>query len=102
MQHLMKYFFKCVLGISASEEGSEDDDKYKRYVIRPKPKKKFTGHRNARTMMKEATWWGNNFVLSGSDCGHIFGWDRNSEELVFLQVMFISGVSISFTLYMLI
>lgn len=26
---------------------------------------KYTGHRNARTMIKEATFWGNNFVMSG-------------------------------------
>ena len=42
------------------------------------------GHRNARTMIKEATWWGNNFILSGSDCGHIFGWERNSGKLILL------------------
>ena len=54
--------------------------------------KRFTGHRNARTMMKEATWWGNNFIVSGSDCGHIFGWDRSSEELVFLQVISMFGI----------
>ena len=69
-----------------SEDDSEDESEFKRYVTRPKAIKKFTGHRNARTMMKEATWWGNNFVLSGSDCGHIFGWERSTEELVFLQV----------------
>ena len=69
-----------------ADDDSSDEEEYKRYVIRPKATKKFTGHRNARTMMKEATWWGNNFILSGSDCGHIFGWDRTSEKLVFLQV----------------
>ena len=35
-------------------------------------------------MIKEATWWGNNFILSGSDCGHIFGWERASGKLVLL------------------
>jgi len=50
----------------------------------PYSKQKFTGHRNARTMMKEATWWGNDFVLSGSDCGHLFGWDRHTGRLVLL------------------
>ena len=34
--------------------------------------------------MKEATWWGNDFVLSGSDCGHLFGWDRHTGRLVLL------------------
>ena len=35
-------------------------------------------------MIKEATWWGSNFILSGSDCGHIFGWERQSGKLVLL------------------
>ena len=55
-----------------------------RLINQPRSLQKFTGHRNARTMIKEATWWGNNFVLSGSDCGHIFGWERSSGKLVLL------------------
>ena len=35
-------------------------------------------------MIKEATWWGNDFVLSGSDCGHVFGWERATGRLVLL------------------
>ena len=81
-----------------SEDDSEDESEFKRYVTRPKAIKKFTGHRNARTMMKEATWWGNNFVLSGSDCGHIFGWERSTEELVFLQVCDSSIKSLSYAI----
>lgn len=46
---------------------------------------KFVGHRNARTMIKEATFWGNNHVMSGSDCGHIFTWDRRTGKLVMLM-----------------
>ncbi|GLH15811.1 WD repeat-containing protein 82 [Gryllus bimaculatus] len=57
----------------------EDKDSY-----HPLIKQKFTGHRNARTMIKEATFWGNNFVLSGSDCGHVFIWDRFTGSLVML------------------
>ncbi|XP_031625414.1 DDB1- and CUL4-associated factor 6-like [Contarinia nasturtii] len=45
---------------------------------------KYTGHRNARTMIKEATFWGNDYVMSGSDCGHIFTWNRKTGELVML------------------
>ncbi|XP_012160396.1 DDB1- and CUL4-associated factor 6 [Ceratitis capitata] len=45
---------------------------------------KFVGHRNARTMIKEANFWGNNYVMSGSDCGHIFIWDRRNGKLVML------------------
>lgn len=35
-------------------------------------------------MIKEATFWGNNYVMSGSDCGHVFVWDRRTGELVML------------------
>lgn len=35
-------------------------------------------------MIKEATFWGNNYVMSGSDCGHVFTWDRRTGELVML------------------
>lgn len=45
---------------------------------------KYTGHRNARTMIKEATFWGNDYVMSGSDCGHCFIWNRKTGELVML------------------
>lgn len=39
----------------------------------------------ARTMIKEATFWGNNYVMSGSDCGHVFTWDRKTGRLVMLM-----------------
>lgn len=45
---------------------------------------KYTGHRNARTMIKEATFWGKDYVMSGSDCGHVFTWNRKTGELVML------------------
>lgn len=45
---------------------------------------KYTGHRNARTMIKEATFWGSEYVMSGSDCGHVFTWNRKTGELVML------------------
>jgi len=53
-------------------------------VMTPFAKQKFVGHRNARTMIKEASFWGNNHVMSGSDCGHVFVWDRHTGELVML------------------
>ena len=72
-------------------ENNEDNDMFlrennikKRFVRQPPSLQKLMGHRNARTMIKEATWWGNKFILSGSDCGHIFGWDRNSGKLILL------------------
>lgn len=36
-------------------------------------------------MIKEATFWGNDYVMSGSDCGHVFTWDRRSGKLVMLM-----------------
>ncbi|KAF4111880.1 DDB1- and CUL4-associated factor 6-like [Onychostoma macrolepis] len=53
-------------------------------IRRPVAKMTYEGHRNSRTMTKEACFWGNNFVLSGSDCGHIFIWDRHTGEHVML------------------
>lgn len=46
---------------------------------------KYTGHRNARTMIKEATFWGSDYVMCGSDCGHIFTWNRHTGKLVMLM-----------------
>lgn len=35
-------------------------------------------------MIKEATFWGSDYVMSGSDCGHVFVWDRATAKLVML------------------
>lgn len=35
-------------------------------------------------MIKEATFWGNEYVMSGSDCGHIFVWDKTTARLEML------------------
>lgn len=48
----------------------------------PKIKQIYTGHRNARTMIKQCNFWGNDHVISGSDCGHIFAWDKKSGRIV--------------------
>ncbi|KAM3677701.1 DDB1- and CUL4-associated factor 6 isoform 7-T7 [Ammospiza maritima maritima] len=53
-------------------------------IRRPLIKMVFKGHRNSRTMIKEANFWGSNFVMSGSDCGHIFIWDRHTAEHLML------------------
>lgn len=39
-----------------------------------------------RTLIKEATFWGNDFIMSGSDCGHVFIWDRYTCDIVMLLV----------------
>ncbi|CAL4066051.1 unnamed protein product, partial [Meganyctiphanes norvegica] len=44
----------------------------------------FKGHRNARTMIKEACFWGADHVMSGSDCGRVFVWERSTGRLVML------------------
>jgi DDB1- and CUL4-associated factor 6 len=31
----------------------------------------YDGHRNARTMIKEANFWSDSYVMSGSDCGYL-------------------------------
>ncbi|PNF30579.1 hypothetical protein B7P43_G09918 [Cryptotermes secundus] len=53
-------------------------------ILQPAVKQKYSGHRNARTMIKEATFWGTDYVLSGSDCGHVFIWNRCSGQLIML------------------
>ena len=68
----------------ANEDNDHEEDIEEQFVRQPRSKQKFIGHRNARTMIKEATWWGSNYILSGSDCGHIFGWDRQTGKLVLL------------------
>ncbi|XP_075870647.1 DDB1- and CUL4-associated factor 6 isoform X2 [Nelusetta ayraudi] len=60
-------------------EESETQD-----IRRPSVKMVYKGHRNSRTMIKESCFWGNNFVMSGSDCGHIFIWDRHTAEHLML------------------
>uniref|UniRef100_A0A8D9FGF8 DDB1- and CUL4-associated factor 6 n=1 Tax=Cacopsylla melanoneura TaxID=428564 RepID=A0A8D9FGF8_9HEMI len=50
-------------------------------AVRGIMKQKFTGHRNARTMIKQARFWGDSYVMSGSDCGHVFIWDRHTGAL---------------------
>lgn len=76
---------------SLSDEVKTSNDELKRAeahmstVSQPRVKKKYTGHRNARTMIKESTFWGDNFIMSGSDCGHIFIWDRHTTELVMIM-----------------
>lgn len=42
---------------------------------------RYRGHRNKKTI-NGCCWFGDNFVLSGSDDGHIYGWDLESEHIV--------------------
>nr|CAI5835260.1 unnamed protein product [Callosobruchus analis] len=63
---------------------AEDKLEEKHYVYEAEMKMKYTGHRNARTMIKEATFWGNDYVMSGSDCGHVFIWEKSTGKLKML------------------
>ncbi|CAB4010529.1 DDB1- and CUL4-associated factor 6-like [Paramuricea clavata] len=54
------------------------------FPVHSNVKQVFKGHRNARTMIKEANFWGDDYVLSGSDCGRIFIWSRKTAEVVML------------------
>ena len=42
---------------------------------------RFVGHANRQTDIKESTFWGP-YILSGSDDGHVFLWDRRTARLL--------------------
>ncbi|XP_058247485.1 DDB1- and CUL4-associated factor 6 isoform X2 [Hemibagrus wyckioides] len=66
------------------KERREMEESETQNIRRPAAKMMYKGHRNSRTMIKESCFWGNNFVMSGSDCGHIFIWDRHTGEHLML------------------
>ena len=66
------------------DEFDEENERSDRVIRQPGVLQQLTGHRNARTMIKEAAWWGNRFILSGSDCGHLFAWDRDTGNPVMM------------------
>ncbi|XP_062862656.1 DDB1- and CUL4-associated factor 6 isoform X2 [Trichomycterus rosablanca] len=66
------------------KERREMEESETHNIRRPTGKMMYKGHRNSRTMIKESCFWGNNFVMSGSDCGHIFIWDRHTGEHLML------------------
>uniref|UniRef100_A0A671T6F2 DDB1- and CUL4-associated factor 6-like n=1 Tax=Sinocyclocheilus anshuiensis TaxID=1608454 RepID=A0A671T6F2_9TELE len=66
------------------KERREMEESETQNISRPSVKMMYKGHRNSRTMIKESCFWGNNFVMSGSDCGHIFIWDRHTGEHLML------------------
>ncbi|XP_055500635.1 DDB1- and CUL4-associated factor 6 isoform X7 [Leucoraja erinacea] len=66
------------------KEKKEMEELETQNVRKPTIKMVYKGHRNSRTMIKEANFWGSYYVISGSDCGHIFIWDRQTAELLML------------------
>lgn len=69
---------------SVTSEPADKKTEEKQNIFEAEMKMKYVGHRNARTMIKEATFWGNDYVMSGSDCGHVFIWNRHTAELKML------------------
>ncbi|XP_055888331.1 DDB1- and CUL4-associated factor 6-like [Biomphalaria glabrata] len=53
-----------------------------RDVPQPRMLMKYSGHRNCRTMIKEANFYGDRYVISGSDCGRLLVWERESGRMV--------------------
>lgn len=45
------------------------------------PRVKYQGHRNCRTSIKQATFWGDDYIMSGSDCGRIMIWEKQTAKL---------------------
>lgn len=72
------------LDMEDQEKPLVDEKDAGRCTYEAEMKRKYVGHRNARTMIKEANFWGNDYVMSGSDCGHVFIWNRHSGELKML------------------
>ncbi|XP_033105303.1 DDB1- and CUL4-associated factor 6-like [Anneissia japonica] len=70
--------------LGKAREEREKEKEQIRSITSLKVKNVYRGHRNSRTMIKEAGFWGDNLVLSGSDCGHVFIWDRHTTELLML------------------
>ncbi|KAK2715260.1 DDB1- and CUL4-associated factor 6-like isoform X2 [Artemia franciscana] len=68
--------------LDCSYNGKQSAKYYARKVSCPKPTVKYIGHRNARTAIKESNFWGSDFVVSGSDCGRIFFWNRRTGNLI--------------------
>ena len=66
------------------QEQSAQQEEERLDLPRPPLVHTYRGHRNARTMIKQANFWGREHVISGSDCGHVFVWDRRSARLVMM------------------
>lgn len=76
------YLFHKNMGLGPSPLSSQGDDAKK--LDEPQV---YSGHRNSRTV-KGVSFFGpgDEYVLSGSDCGHIFIWKKTGAKLVRLMV----------------
>lgn len=46
------------------------------------PRVRYQGHRNSKTSIKKAIFWGDDYIMSGSDCGRIMIWEKQTAKLV--------------------
>ncbi|KAL2486626.1 Transducin/WD40 repeat-like superfamily protein [Abeliophyllum distichum] len=76
------YLFQKNLGLGPSPFASPPEDLQKLVEVQT-----YSGHRNSQTV-KGVNFFGPNdeYVLSGSDCGHVFIWKKKGAELVRLMV----------------
>lgn len=51
-------------------------------IPRYKPRVRYQGHRNSRTSIKQSIFWGDSYIMSGSDCGRIMIWEKETAKLV--------------------
>lgn len=73
----------------------EDIFLFKTKDVEEKPEfvKRYQGHRNSHTV-KGVNFYGSDseYVVSGSDCGHIFFWDKEGEDIVHMIEGDVEGV----------
>eukprot|EP01111_Echinosteliopsis_oligospora_P018158 TRINITY_DN816_c2_g1_i1.p1 TRINITY_DN816_c2_g1~~TRINITY_DN816_c2_g1_i1.p1 ORF type:complete len:504 (-),score=158.26 TRINITY_DN816_c2_g1_i1:9-1520(-) len=89
------YLFDCPLNSSYSSSsslttddngggGSTTSTSSSKYDIITTPLQTYSGHRNVQTFLKEVAYIGRRgeYIMSGSDCGHLFIWDTRSGDIV--------------------
>jgi WD repeat-containing protein 42A len=76
------YLFQKYMGLDPSPSSAPTED-----LLKLEEPQVFLGHRNSKTV-KGVSFFGPNdeYVLSGSDCGHIFIWKKKGAKLVRLMV----------------
>ncbi|KAK2975382.1 hypothetical protein RJ640_012393 [Escallonia rubra] len=76
------YLFQKYMGFGPTPQSFPHKD-----LQKPEEPQVYSGHRNAQTV-KGASFFGPNdeYVMSGSDCGHIFFWKKKEAKIVRLMV----------------
>uniref|UniRef100_A0A453IBN5 Uncharacterized protein n=1 Tax=Aegilops tauschii subsp. strangulata TaxID=200361 RepID=A0A453IBN5_AEGTS len=72
------YLFENYMGLGPNPESTQPE-----HLDKLEQLQSYSGHRNFRTV-KGVSFFGpnNEYVLSGSDCGHVFIWRKNGGELM--------------------